>query len=175
MNEKRGFQKMLIPTIIMAVLAIVFVFLAYKKGGGEYILGLKAAGTMLVQLLPLLVFAFIIAGTIPLLVPYETISKWIGAESGIRGILIGTIVGAFMPGGPYVSLPLAAGFLRVGAGIGTMVAFITGWSLIAISRLPLEIGIMGWKFTLIRMACTLIFPPIAGLIAEKLFSNVNVI
>jgi len=166
---------MLVPTIVMGVLAIVFLFLGYQKGGGEHILGLKAAGTMLIQLIPLLVFAFIIAGMIPLLVPQQTIAGWIGAESGFRGILIGTIVGAVMPGGPFVSLPLAAGFLRVGAGVGTMVAFVTGWSLLAFSRLPLEIGVLGWKFTLIRLACTFFFAPIAGLIANKLFSNVSVV
>jgi len=77
-----------------------------------------------------------------------------------------------MPGGPYVSLPIAAGLLRTGASIGTMVAFLTGWSLWAITRLPLEIGIMGWKFWLIRLACTFFFPPIAGLIANRLFSGV---
>ena len=158
----------------MGVLAIVFVFLGYQKGGDLHILGLKAGGTMLLQMVPLLIFAFIIAGMIPLLIPNEMISKWIGAESGLRGILIGTIAGGLMPGGPYVSLPLAAGFLRVGANVGTMVAFITGWSLLAFSRLPMEIGILGWKFTLIRLACTFFFPPIAGLIANKLFSNVTI-
>lgn len=117
---------MLIPTIVLGVIAAVFVFLAYQKGGGIHILGLKAAGTMLIQLSPLLIFAFIIAGTIPFLVPKEIISEWIGAQSGFRGILIGTVVGSLMPGGPYVSLPLAAGFLRVGASVGTMVALLTG-------------------------------------------------
>ena len=165
---------MLIPTIIMGVLAIVFVFLAYQKGAGEHILGLKAAGTMLIQMIPLLIFAFIIAGIIPLLVRHEAISRWVGAESGMRGILIGTIVGGCLPGGPFVSLPMAAGLLRVGASIGTMVALLTGWSLLAFTRLPLEIGIMGWKFTLIRLACTFFFPPIAGFIADKLFSGVSV-
>ncbi len=164
---------MLIPTIVMGVIAAVFIFLGYQKG--VHILGLKAAGTMLLELAPLLIFAFIIAGMIPLLVPKEMISQWIGAESGFRGILIGTVVGGLMPGGPYVSLPLAAGFLKVGASVGTMVAFITGWSLLAFSRLPLEFGIMGWKFTLIRLACTFFFPPIAGLIANKFFSGVTVV
>jgi len=175
MNEKRRSPKMLIPTIVMGVLAIVFIFLAFQKGEGLHILGLKAAGTMLIQMAPLLIFAFIIAGMIPLLVPKETISGWIGAESGLRGILIGTIVGGFMPGGPYVSLPLAAGLLRVGASVGTMVALITGWSLLAFSRLPLELGIIGWKFTLIRLGCTFFFPPIAGLIANKFFSDVSIV
>ena len=163
---------MLIPTIILGVIAIVLLIIAYQRGGGEHILGLKAAGNLLLQIAPLLIFAFIIAGMIQHLIPAEMISKWIGAESGLRGILIGTAVGGLMPGGPYVSLPIAAGLLRTGASIGTMVAFLTGWSLWAVSRMPLEIGIMGWKFTLIRLACTFFFPPIAGLIANRFFSGV---
>jgi len=163
---------MLIPTIIMGVLAIVLVFIAYNKGGGEHILGLKSAGSMLLQIAPLLIFAFIIAGIVQVLLPVELISKWVGTESGLRGILIGTVVGGFAPGGPYVSLPIAAGLLRVGASVGTMVPFLTSWSLWAVSRLPMELGIMGWKFTLIRIACTFFFPPIAGIIANRLFSGV---
>jgi len=45
------------------------------------------------------------------------------------------------------------------------------WSLWAFSRLPMEVGILGWKFTLIRVASTFFFPPIAGLIAQILFSG----
>ena len=165
---------MLIPTIIMGVIALVLLFIGYQKGGGEHILGLKSAGTMVIQIIPLLIFAFIIAGMIQVIIPYELISKWIGTKSGFRGILIGTVAGGFAPGGPYISLPIAVGLLRTGASIGTMVAFLTGWSLWAVARLPMEVGIMGWKFTLIRLACTFFFPPIAGLIANRLFSGASV-
>jgi uncharacterized membrane protein YraQ (UPF0718 family) len=175
MSKNRRFSQMLIPTIIMGVIAIVLLFIGYQRGGGEHILGLKSAGNMLLQIAPLLIFAFIIAGMIQLLVPLEVVSRWVGAESGFRGILIGTAVGGLMPGGPYVSLPIAAGLLRAGAGIGTMVALITAWSLLAVGRLPLEVGIMGWKFSLIRLACVFFFPPIAGLIANRFFSYVSVI
>lgn len=166
---------MLIPTVIMGVIAIVLLIIVYQRGGGEHILGLKLAGNLLLQIIPILIFAFIIAGMIQVLVPSEMISRWVGVESGFRGILIGTVVGGFIPGGPYVSLPIAAGLLRTGAGIGTMVALITAWSLLAFSRLPIEIGLMGWKFTLIRLACVFFFPPIAGLIANKFFSGVTLI
>ena len=165
---------MLIPTIIMGVIAIALLILGYQRGGGEHILGLKSAGTILLQIVPLLIFSFIIAGMIQILVPTEIISKWVGTESGFRGILVGTVVGGFMPGGPFVSLPIAAGLLRTGASIGTMVAFMTGWSILAVTRLPMEIGIMGWQFTLIRVACTFFFPPIAGLLANLFFSRINI-
>jgi len=173
-TSKNGrFSGMLIPTIIMGVIAVALLFIGYQKGGGEHILGLKSAGNLLIQMIPLLIFAFIVAGMIQVLIPHELISKWIGAESGFRGLLIGTVVGGVAPGGPFISLPIAAGLLRVGASVGTMVAFLTAWSLWAVGRLPLELGIMGWKFTVIRLACTFFFPPIAGLIANRLFSSVS--
>jgi len=164
---------MLIPTIIMGVIAIALLIFAYHKGGGEHILGLKAAGNTLLQVMPMLIFVFIIAGTIQYIIPVETIARWVGAESGFRGILLGTVAGGLTPGGPITSLPIAAGILQAGAGIGTMVAFMTGWSLWAFSRIPLEVGLMGWRFTVIRLACTFIFPIIAGLLANLFFSKVS--
>jgi len=175
MSKKGRFSQMLIPTIIMGVIAIALLIIGYQKGGGEHVLGLKSAGNILLQITPLLIFSFIIAGMIQLLVPTEMISKWVGAESGFRGILIGTAIGGLTPGGPFVTLPIAAGLLRTGASIGTLVAFMTAWSLLAFTRLPLEIGLLGWKFTLIRLACTFFFPLIAGLIANKLFSGITLI
>lgn len=174
MNSKKGKNSMLIPTIVMAVLAIIMIIIGYKQGQNAHLTGLKYAFHITIQILPLLLFAFIVAGMIQTMIPKDLISKWIGAESGLRGILIGSLAGGLTPGGPYTSLPIAAGLLKSGAGIGTMVAFLTGWSLLAINRLPMEIGIMGWKFTLIRVVSTLIFPPIAGLLANWLFSNVKI-
>lgn len=173
MSKNRRKSQMLIPTLIMGAIAIALILIGYFRGQGQHITGLKAALSMTIEILPLLIFAFIVAGMMQALIPNEIISKWIGEGSGLRGIFIGTVAGGIMPGGPYVSLPVVGGFLRTGASIGTMVAFLTGWSLWAIARLPMDIGILGWKFTLVRLACTFFFPPIAGLLANALFGKIN--
>jgi len=170
MTKKKGKSDMLIPTIIMGVIAIIFIYMGYSRGKGQHITGMKIGMKLLIEILPLLVLAFIVAGMVQVLLPRDLLSKWVGVESGMRGILIGTISGGLTPGGPYVSLPVVAGLLNAGAGVGTMVAFLTGWSLWAVSRLPLELGILGWKFTAIRFVCTFFFPPIAGFLAQTLFS-----
>ena len=165
---------MLIPTIIIGILAVIAVFFSYQKG--VHIQGLKMAGGMLIQMLPILVFAIIMAGAARALIPNEIITKWIGVESGFRGIWLGTIAGSLTPGGPHVSLPIAAGLLRTGASVGTMVAFLTAWSLIGVmSALPMQFALLGWKFTLIRLACTFFFPPVAGLMANIFFSRISVV
>ena len=161
---------MLIPMIVMGLLAIAMLVYAFQKGEGQHIAGLRLGVDMLVQVLPLLILALIIAGMVQVLFPEELLSKWVGAGSGLRGILIGTLVGGITPGGPFVALPIAAGFLHAGASVGVMVAFMTSWSLWAILRLPLEIGVMGWEFTFVRIASTFFFPPIAGLVADRLMS-----
>jgi uncharacterized membrane protein YraQ (UPF0718 family) len=162
---------MLIPTIIMGILAVALLIIGYRQGQGQHAEGLRLAFNMAIQIIPLLIFAFVIAGMVQVLLPQEVLSKWVGSESGFRGILIGSIAGGLSPGGPYVSLPIVAGLLNSGASVGTMVAFLTGWSLWAVARLPMEVGILGWKFTAIRLISIFVFPPIAGLIAELLFSN----
>ncbi len=168
MPKQKRYSNMLIPTIIMAVLAIVLFTISSLKGNGQNIEGLKTGYKLLIQVIPLLIFAFIIAGLVQTMLPKDLLSKWVGTESGIRGIIIGTIAGGITPGGPFVSLPIVAGLLQSGASVGTMVAFLTSWSLWAVVRLPMEIGILGWKFTALRFMSTFFFPPIAGIIANLL-------
>lgn len=162
------------PTVVMFIIAVALFIIASLQGEGKNVEGLKSAWTMTIQIIPLLVFAFIIAGLVQNILPRDVMSKWIGEGSGMRGILIGTLGGAITPGGPYVSMPVAAGLLKAGASMGTMVAFLTSWSLVAVARLPLEVGIMGWRFTLIRMMATLVFPPIAGLLANLIVKIIKI-
>jgi len=96
------------------------------------------------------------------------ISRWLGAEAGFKGILLGCLAGGLVPGSPYSVFPVIASFYEAGASIGTTVGFVTAWCLWSVSRLPVELAIIGPKVTLVRMISTLIFPPIAGLIAQTL-------
>ncbi|MDY0297818.1 MAG: permease [Acidobacteriota bacterium] len=158
---------MLIATLIMAAIAIALTAVAIARADGSHAAGLRHAGNMTLEVLPMVIFAFVIAGMIQVLLPPDLVSRWVGMESGLRGIAIGTLAGAITPGGPYVSLPVVAGLLKAGASPGTMVAFLTSWSLWAVARLPMEFAILGWRFTLLRLAAVVVFPPIAGWLALR--------
>lgn len=162
---------MLVPTLVMAVLALGLVAWGWQRGQGEHLSGLQSAWTMTLQVLPLLICAFIVAGMVQTLLPQGFVAKWVGAESGWKGIWLGALAGGLTPGGPYVSLPIVLVLTKGGAGIGTVVAFLTGWSLWAFGRIPMEIGIIGWRLTLIRLASTAVFPPLAGWLAHVLFGK----
>jgi uncharacterized membrane protein YraQ (UPF0718 family) len=155
-------------TIIMIALTVILTIVAYFRGGVHWV-GLKLGAKTIWDNLLLLLASFAVAGLARVLIPKELISQWLGAQAGLKGILLGCVAGGLVPGSPYSVFPIIASFYEAGAGIGTIVGFITAWSLWSVSRLPLEVGIIGPRVTLVRYLSTLIFPPLAGLIAH-LFS-----
>ena len=93
MDRNRRKAGMLVPTIIMGVLAVALFAIGYFQGQGQHIRGVQSALNMTLGVLPLLIFAFIVAGMIQVLLPRELLSRWVGAESGVRGLLVGTVAG----------------------------------------------------------------------------------
>jgi len=69
---------MLIPTIILGVLAFVLMLVGYCRGEAQHVEGLKSGFVMLVEILPLLLFAFVVAGMVQVLLPHEAIARWVG-------------------------------------------------------------------------------------------------
>ena len=169
-HERKG-MGMDYATWIMIGLALALVALAYRRGNGVLAAGLKSGWDTLLGMLPLLLAVFVVVGMANVLLPRELIARWLGGGSGLKGILIASGMGAITPGGPFVSFPLVAALYRAGAGIGPVVAFITAWSLLSISRIPMEIAFVGTKVVLIRVLATVVFPPLAGLIADGLFAR----
>lgn len=163
---------MILVIIIMAILSLISFLIAYQRG--EHLKGLTIAKNLVLQVLPLLIFAFILAGMLQVLIPPDLIAKFIGKEAGLKGIFLGAIAGAFLPGGPFVAMPVVAGLAKLGASIPVLVALLTGWSLLAIARLPIELAILGPKFMLIRLASVFIFAPLAGILAKLIMKVLNI-
>ena len=153
-------------TILMVVIAFGFMAVAYWRQDGSLQVGLKTAGRTLLNLLPLLVAVFTIIGLADALIPRELIASWLGADTGLKGIFVGTIIGVITPPSVFAVFPMAAAFYRAGAGTGATVAFVTSWSLLSVFRLPLEIGIVGLRPTLIRLGATALIPPLIGILTD---------
>ncbi len=118
----------------------------------------------------LIVAAFLISSMLVLILPKEQISAWLGKESGIRGISIGTALGALTPGGPFLTFPILVGFWKAGTGVGTIIAYLTSWSLLGINRVLIwELPFFGPKFVAVRIIISLIIPFILGFVGQWIF------
>jgi len=158
--------------IFLALVAAVLAYIAWRQGGSPLAIGgLQSGASLLLRVIPLLIAAFLTAGLIQVLVTKDTISRWLGSESGWRGLALACIGGALIPGGPYVYYPIAAALLQTGAGLGVLVAFVTAKNLWSISRVPVEIALLGSELTFTRFLITFALPPLLGFIAELLFGK----
>ena len=148
---------------LVAVLGV----LVWRRHGGAAIAETRVfAVRQLASILPRVVLALIAAAFITELVPPQWIASVIGHESGVTGILLGSVFGGLMPAGPMTSYPAALFLWQSGAGAPQMVALLTGWSVFAFHRvLAFELPIMGWRFTVLRLIATALAPPLAGLLA----------
>jgi len=151
---------------------VLLAVLAFQRGGVDLLLdGVQRSGLMALKVLPLLLVAMLVAGLIPVLVQKESVTKWLGREAGLKGLLLGGLAGALVPGGPYVYFPLAATLMLSGAEIGTAIAFVTAKNLWTLSRLPMEVALLGPKITVIRYVVTFVFPLLLGLWANVLYAR----
>jgi len=153
-------------TLAMAVIAMLLLAVAFWQGHDLPVLGLLTAGRTLWRNLPLLLLGFAIAGLIQVLIPREVISRWLGAQAGIKGILVACVVGGLMPGSPYAVFALVGSLYHSGAGVGAIVGLITAWSLWSVTRLPLEMAVVDPKVALVRYGITFVVPPIAGVLGH---------
>ena len=165
-RQNEGSRRMDTSTLILAVLTVILLALALWRGGGLASAGLLAAGRTLWRNLLILVLSFVIAGLVQVLIPRELITRWLGAQAGFKGVLIGCVVGGLVPGAPYAVFPLVAALYQAGAGLGAVVGFVSAWSLWSVTRLPVEMALIEPKAALVRYAVTFVVPPIAGLLGH---------
>ena len=66
-------------------------------------------------ILPRVLAGCLLGAFIAEILPHEKVSRALGPQSGLKGLLIGTAFGAILPGGPFTAYPVAAGAVDHGA------------------------------------------------------------
>jgi uncharacterized membrane protein YraQ (UPF0718 family) len=102
------------------------------------------------------------------LVPTGALAKWMGAESGWRGLVIASAAGIATPGGPMAAFPMVLLLAGAGADIGALIAFIVSWGLNGFNRILVwEVPLLGPDFALLRFLSGLPLGFVAGLVARR--------
>lgn len=163
-------------TVLAFVTITILMYLIAFALNPDYVSqGLKVSCDIFIDpkigLIPLIITATLIAGLVQAAIPREVIANFLGKEAGLRGIALGGLLGSVVPGGPYVVFPLLGGLYRAGAGVGTVIAFVTAWALISLSRIPMEIPFLGTRIVAIRLALSLILPIVLGVLGQIIFSR----
>jgi hypothetical protein len=161
-------------TISIAVLVAISAALVYRRTGvaGVWEI-LKQDLTLFGGILPRVLAGCLLGAFITEILPHEKVSRSLGPNSGLKGLLIGAAFGAILPGGPFTAYPVASALLTVGADFGATIALVVSWTLIGYGRaVAWELPIMGTEFTLWRIVISLPLPILAGALGRFVYVRI---
>lgn len=153
--------------IILLLINIIILFISPIIGKESF----KIVGKSLVDLLSVVPPIFILLGLLDVWVEKETMVKFMGKGSGIKGILISFLLGSAAAGPLYASFPVAQVFIGKGSKLSNVLIFIGAWSTTKIPLLLFEASALGTKFTILRFLLNLPVILIIAFTIEKLMTK----
>jgi len=157
--------------IAIVVLVVVSATLVWRRDGIDGVLDILFHDLALFGgILPRVFAGCLLGAFIAEILPHDKVSRSLGPNSGLKGLLIGAAFGAILPGGPFTAYPVASALLTVGADFGATIAMVVSWTLVGYGRaIAWELPIMGTEFTLWRIVISLPLPLIAGAIGRFVY------
>ncbi|MFA7672053.1 MAG: permease [Sphaerochaetaceae bacterium] len=153
--------------LVSALLIIVLLFIEKERGVKAVVTITNSAKEMLLILPPV----FILLGLLDVWVPRETMVKYMGENSGIVGALLAFVIGSAAAGPLYVVFPIAAAFMRKDVKFTNILILIGAWSTTKIPMVLFELGSLGAKFGLTRLAMNIPVILIITFVMKKSFKK----
>lgn len=132
---------------------IVLAFLVLY-GSFNWEVGQKVLETTVFQLREMVLVIppiFILLGLLDVWVPKETMVKFMGEGSGLKGILLALFIGSAAAGPLYGAFPVAAVFMKKGVKFTNILIFLGAWSTTKIPMFLFEVASLGPVFAITRM------------------------
>ncbi len=119
--------------------------------------------------LPAMLAGLLLAGSLRQIVGPGGVARWMGTESGWRGLLVANLAGVATPGGPMAAFPLVLVLARAGADRGALITYVFAWGLNGFHRvLVYEVPLLGAEFAALRFLATVLLPMLAGALARRI-------
>jgi len=127
--------------------------------------GIKNSYNMVLDVFFLLTGGIAIVGVMMVLIPENIVIAHLGRQTGLGGILLGTAIGAVLPSGGYIRLPVVSALLTLGAGVGTVVAIVATKSLL---YSPQSMAFFGVRVEAVQIPSFILGGVSAGVVAHIL-------
>jgi len=162
-KQKKGMMRDLIFLGILLIIAVIL--LSIFPDRKEVVA--STSWNFFIEMILILPAVMIILGLFAVWVPKESVVKYLGKTSGIKGIFLSIVIGALPTGPLYVAFPMAATLIKKGARMSNIIVFLSSWACIKIPQEMVELQFLGVKFMLLRLFLTITLVIIMGISIEK--------
>lgn len=146
--------------IILLFINILLLFVTPEIGRKSF----KLTYDNLLEMLGVIPPIFILLGLFDVWLKKETMIKYMGKGSGIKGLLLSFMIGATAAGPLYAAFPVAGVLLKKGTSIFNVLIFIGAWSTMKIPLLIFESTSLGYNFSMVRLVLNIIGIPVIAFI-----------
>lgn len=153
--------------VIVFTFAIMILYYMDMPAGVK---ALKASASNTQEMLCLIPPIFIFMGLLDTWIPKEVFIRYMGENSGLKGVLTALFLGSAAAGPLYIAFPIAVLLMKKKARLAYILFFLGVWSTTKIPLLIYEISYMGARFTAIQVAVCIPLFLLFSLVIEKILS-----
>jgi uncharacterized membrane protein YraQ (UPF0718 family) len=168
MKDSRSHKGSTFKQYRVVVLAVLANLVLWYFSPDRARISIGTTGSVFREMLMILPPVFFLVGMLDQWVPREVIGKYVGHESGIKGMVISLLLGSATVGPLYAGFPLAAMLLKKGARMSNVVAFLTSKAAAEVPLIVMESKFLGARFALVRVSLTFVAAIAMGWIMEQL-------
>ncbi|MGL5086381.1 MAG: permease [Clostridium sp.] len=133
---------------IVSLVILAFIFFISPSIGYKTALSVKSSFIQMISVLPPIM---ILLGLMDVWIKREVLIKYMGEDSGIKGILLSMLLGSIAAGPMYAAFPFTIILLKKGAKFSNVIIFMNAWCVTKIPTLMFEVSALGFKFTMVRL------------------------
>lgn len=133
-------------------------------------LALTSATTTFSSILLMIVAVFCLVGLLQIWISRNLIVRLLGREGGVKSLVIAALFGTLLVGPAYIIFPLLMEIQKRGARWAVITIVLTSYA-IKLQMIPIEIGFLGWPFTLGRALITIALAIPIGLLVEAMMEK----
>jgi len=157
--------------LIISIIALGILFLINREMGLK---ALEVTGYSLKEMVLIIPPIFILLGLLDVWVPRETMTRFMGEGSGIKGIALAILLGSAAAGPLYGAFPVAAVFMKKGVKFSNVLIFLGAWSTTKIPMFLFEMASLGVRFAVTRLVIDIPGIILIGFILSKIVSKETV-
>ena len=131
---------------------------------------LQSGSNLLFSVSLLIVSVMGLVGLVQVWISRDAVARLLGKEAGPKALLLAALCGTLLIGPPYVIFPLLMAIRKQGARWAVITIVLAAYA-VKLPMIPLEVGFLGWPFSLGRSFLTLMFAIPTGLLVERLMPD----
>ena len=136
---------------------------------------IKNSAYYIKEMLMIMPVIFVLTALLDTWIAKEKITKYLGKESKVKGIILSFVLGSISAGPIYAAFPMCVMLHKKGASVRNLVIILSSWAVIKVPMLLNEAKFLGIKFMAIRWVLTVIAIVVFSWIAAKIVKDEDIV